>query len=99
MAVCGLDFGTSNSAVALPSGEVLRIDAHAPEPRLFRTVLFFPEDTADVLAGQRAELGTILVRTGKGGQDGEFDVEPHFVEDDFYNAIARVNQFEYSLRV
>ncbi len=55
--------------------------------------------TADVLAGQRAELGTILVRTGKGGQDGEFDVEPHFVEDDFYNAIARVNQFEYSLRV
>jgi hypothetical chaperone protein len=54
MAVCGLDFGTSNSAVALPSGEVLRIDAHAPEPRLFRTVLFFPEDTADVLAGHEA---------------------------------------------
>ena len=55
--------------------------------------------TADVLAGQRAELGTILVRTGKAGQDGEFDVEPHFVEDDFYNAIVRVNQFEYSLKV
>jgi D-glycero-D-manno-heptose 1,7-bisphosphate phosphatase len=55
--------------------------------------------TADVLAGQRAELGTILVRTGKGGQDGEFQVEPHFVEDDLYHAVARINQFEYSLRV
>ena len=55
--------------------------------------------TADVLAAQRAELGTILVRTGKAGKDGEFVVEPHFVEDDVYHAIARVNQFEYSLRV
>lgn len=54
--------------------------------------------TADILAGQRAELGTILVRTGVGGQDGEYPVEPHFVEDDFWTAIARVNQFEYSLR-
>jgi D-glycero-D-manno-heptose 1,7-bisphosphate phosphatase len=55
--------------------------------------------TADVLAAQRAELGTILVRTGKGGGDGEFLVEPHFVEDDFFHAVARLNQFEYSLRV
>lgn len=55
--------------------------------------------TADVLSAQRAELGTILVRTGKAGQDGEFQVDPHFVEDDVWNAIARVNQFEYSLRV
>jgi len=55
--------------------------------------------TADILAAQRAELGTILVRTGQGGQDGEFPVDPHFVEDDFWHAIARVNQFEYSLKV
>jgi hypothetical chaperone protein len=54
MAVCGLDFGTSNSAVALPTGEVLRIDPAAPEPRLCRTVLFFPEDTHEVLAGHEA---------------------------------------------
>jgi D-glycero-D-manno-heptose 1,7-bisphosphate phosphatase len=54
--------------------------------------------SADVLAAQRAELGTILVRTGKGGNDGEFEVEPHFVEDDFAAAVARVNQFEYALR-
>lgn len=55
--------------------------------------------TTDVLAGQRADLGTILVRTGQAGGDGEYVVEPHFVEDDCLTAVARLNQFEYSLRV
>ena len=55
--------------------------------------------TADVLAGQRAELGTILVKTGQGGDDGQFQVDPHFVEDDLWHAVARVNQFEGALRV
>lgn len=55
--------------------------------------------TADVLSAQRAELGTILVRTGVAGEDGEYQVEPHFVEDDLWHAVARVNQFECALRV
>jgi len=55
--------------------------------------------TADILAAQRAEVGTILVRTGRGGQDGDYDVEPHFVEDDLWHAVARINQFEHALRV
>lgn len=54
MLVCGLDFGTSNTAVALPSGEVLKLDATAPSPRLFRSVLFFPEDSKETLAGHAA---------------------------------------------
>ena len=54
--------------------------------------------TADILAAQRAELGTILVRTGQAGQDGEFTVDAHFVEADFADAIARVNQFEFAHR-
>lgn len=54
MAVCGLDFGTSNSAVALATGEVLRLDHAAEQPRLSRSVLFFPEDTGEVLAGGQA---------------------------------------------
>ncbi len=54
MLVCGLDFGTSNTAVALPTGEVLRLDARAPSPRLFRSVLFFPEDSRETLAGHDA---------------------------------------------
>ncbi|MCA2977567.1 MAG: Hsp70 family protein [Myxococcaceae bacterium] len=54
MLVCGLDFGTSNTAAALPSGEVLRLDPNAPAPQLFRTVLFFPEDSRETLAGHEA---------------------------------------------
>jgi hypothetical chaperone protein len=54
MAVCGLDFGTSNSTVALPTGEVLAIDPSAPSPRLFRSVLFFPDEGKEVLAGYAA---------------------------------------------
>lgn len=54
MNVCGLDFGTSNSAVALPTGEVLPIDPAALQPRLFRSVLFFPEETREVFAGHEA---------------------------------------------
>jgi hypothetical protein len=34
-----------------------------------------------------------------GGSDREFPVEAHFVEDDLWTAVARLNQFEYSLRV
>jgi D-glycero-D-manno-heptose 1,7-bisphosphate phosphatase len=55
--------------------------------------------TIDVLAAQRAEVGTILVRTGQGGSDGQFGVEANFVENDLYDAVARVNQFEHALRV
>lgn len=55
--------------------------------------------TADVLAAQRAEVGTILVRTGAAGADQEYVVDPHFVEDDFWHAVARINQFEQALRV
>jgi D-glycero-D-manno-heptose 1,7-bisphosphate phosphatase len=52
----------------------------------------------DILAAQRAEVGTILVRTGKAGQDGAFEIDPHFVENDFYDAVSRINQFEHALR-
>jgi hypothetical chaperone protein len=49
--VIGIDFGTSNTTAALPSGEVLRID-HGEA--LFRTLLFFPEDSNETLAGSEA---------------------------------------------
>ena len=39
------------------------------------------------------------MRTGQAGQDGQYTVDPHFVEDDLYHAIARINQFEHALRV
>ncbi|MBF5043024.1 Hsp70 family protein [Aggregicoccus sp. 17bor-14] len=51
---CGLDFGTSNTAAALPDGTVLRVAPQAEEARLFRSVLFFPEDEREVYAGAGA---------------------------------------------
>jgi hypothetical chaperone protein len=50
----GIDFGTSNSAVALPSGEVLAIDPRAANARMLRSVVFFPEDSRDTLTGTAA---------------------------------------------
>ncbi len=54
MRACGLDFGTSNTAAALPDGTVLSIASGTSEPRLFRSVLFFPEDERTVYAGAPA---------------------------------------------
>jgi hypothetical chaperone protein len=54
MTACGLDFGTSNSAVALATGEVLQLDRAADQPKLSRSVLFFPEETGETLAGGEA---------------------------------------------
>ena len=54
--------------------------------------------TLDMLAAQRAEVGTILVRTGEGGKDGLYNIDPHFVENDLHEAVARINQFEHALR-
>jgi hypothetical chaperone protein len=55
----GLDFGTSNSAVALPAGpdglaRIIDIDAQAEDARLLRSVLFFPDDSQEILSGEEA---------------------------------------------
>ena len=63
MTAVGLDFGTSNSAVALPSGEVIALDGAS---RMFRSVLFFPEDSREIFAGKTA-IDEYLVRS-----DGRF---------------------------
>ena len=49
--IVGLDFGTSNSAVALPSGRILPIDGRSV---MFRSVMFFPEEGKDVFTGSTA---------------------------------------------
>ncbi|HWE30647.1 MAG TPA: Hsp70 family protein [Polyangia bacterium] len=64
-AICGVDFGTSNSAVALPSGEVLRIDARAADARLFRSVLFFPDEEPAFRAGAEAIEEYLLRSEGR----------------------------------
>jgi hypothetical chaperone protein len=55
----GIDFGTSNSAAAIPGdgdepARVLAIDARASDVRLLRSVLFFPDGSPEILAGMAA---------------------------------------------
>ena len=43
-------------------------------------------------------LVEILVKTGKGGADQAFLVDPHFEEADLPAAVRRINSFEHALR-
>lgn len=54
--------------------------------------------TTDILAGQRAGVGTILVATGDGGKDGTFYVEPHRYARHVRDAVAQIQEFELALR-
>lgn len=51
---CGLDFGTSNTALAWPDGRVAALQPDTEQPRLFRSVLFFPEDEREAYLGAAA---------------------------------------------
>ncbi|GAB4138109.1 MAG: hypothetical protein Fur0037_03580 [Planctomycetota bacterium] len=52
--------------------------------------------TADILAAQRAGVGTILVGDGA---DREYVVEAHFQEANLWDAVLRINRFEHALRI
>ncbi|MCE9673120.1 Hsp70 family protein [Myxococcus stipitatus] len=65
MRACGLDFGTSNTAAALPDGTVLSLQPHTPEPRLFRSVMFFPDDEREVYTGANAINRYLEDNTGR----------------------------------
>nr|WP_050727632.1 Hsp70 family protein [Vulgatibacter incomptus] len=54
----GIDFGTSNSAAAIVDAAgrsaVLPLDSDAADPRLFRSVIFFPAESREVLVADEA---------------------------------------------
>lgn len=56
----GIDFGTANSAAALPAAgpggkaRILSIDPEGDDPRLLRSVLFFPGEGTETLVGSEA---------------------------------------------
>jgi D-glycero-D-manno-heptose 1,7-bisphosphate phosphatase len=54
--------------------------------------------TTDALAAQRAGMGSCLVRTGLGGRDGSYVVEPHRWAKDVTDAVGQVHDFELALR-
>ena len=52
----GIDFGTSNSSVAVFDGQstrLLPLDGHARDPRVMRSLLYIPRD-GEIVVGQRA---------------------------------------------
>ncbi|MBI2633863.1 MAG: HAD family hydrolase [Parcubacteria group bacterium] len=44
------------------------------------------DHTRDILAGHRAGMKTILVKTGEAGRDGKYDIEADFVVKNLYRA-------------
>ena len=48
------------------------------------------DKTSDIKAGQNAGLYTILVRTGHGGQDGEFEVSPDHIANNLKEAATHI---------
>lgn len=53
--------------------------------------------TRDILAAQRARVPDILVLTGDAGRDGEYQVEPSFVERNLGLAVRRIEMQEAAL--
>jgi D,D-heptose 1,7-bisphosphate phosphatase len=48
------------------------------------------DSTADLLAGARAGVKTILVKTGYAGKDGKYSIDPDFTADDLSEAVELV---------
>ena len=51
---------------------------------------FIGDTTSDIQTGINAGLKTILVRTGKGGRDNKYNVDPDFVLDNVRDAVGFV---------
>ena len=43
--------------------------------------------TTDIQTGKNAGMKTILVRTGKAGKDGKFEVSPDYIFDNIGDAV------------
>ncbi len=50
------------------------------------------DHTRDILAGKRAKLTTILVKTGYGGKDGKHDVCPDYVMRNLSSAVTIIKK-------
>ncbi|MEK7075435.1 MAG: HAD family hydrolase [Patescibacteria group bacterium] len=50
--------------------------------------------TADILAGKRTKLKTILVKTGYAGQDGKYDIKQDFIAGNLSEAVKIIKKYE-----
>ncbi|HMB00248.1 MAG TPA: HAD-IIIA family hydrolase [Spirochaetota bacterium] len=53
---------------------------------------FIGDKTADILTGKKAGMKTVLVKTGHGGSDREYDVTPDFICKDLFQAAAVIEK-------
>lgn len=56
--------------------------------------VFIGDKTSDIETGKRAGMKTILVRTGNKGEDGEYQVKPHYTAEDLLDAAMHVLSLE-----
>lgn len=57
------------------------------------------DKTADIKMGENAGCKTILVKTGKAGKDGAYDVNPDFTAKDLYEAVEWLLKKDNSLNL
>jgi hypothetical chaperone protein len=95
----GIDFGTSNTAAALPlpdSARVLPIDPSADDARLLRSVLFFPEHREkgrEVLLGAEAIAGYLSEFEGRFLQSVKtFLPQPSFTATEIHGRAWKLEQ-------
>ena len=86
-----------DSVFRKPSPGIFKMAQHEFDLRLSRCWMI-GHTTRDILAASRADVGTILVGTGKGGSDAEYDIDAHFHEPDIRHASLRIQSFEAALR-
>ena len=52
------------------------------------------DSTRDILAGKRAKLTTILVKTGYKGKDGKYNVKPDFLAKNLNGAVRIIGNYK-----
>ena len=58
---------------------------------------FIGDKTCDIKMGRDGGCKTIMVQTGKGGKDGEYEVVPDFIVSDLYEAARLIVKGEISV--
>jgi histidinol-phosphate phosphatase family protein len=60
--------------------------------KLDRNSFFVGDSSRDMLAGKRAKLTTILVKTGYAGADGKYDAKPDYVAKNLLAAVGIIKR-------
>lgn len=56
----------------------------------FKKSIIIGDSTADIEAGQKLGMNTILVKTGAAGKDGKYNATPNNIKDDILDAVESI---------